>query len=128
MYWPLEGSVTTVDSAAISSGNDIGSSCFVTIKKEKFEGRIAAKGNKNMCNYLCNIRRGSKLEMEQCEDDLLLRNGSHLFSIRNLKKEKIENIITRTTHKKPTKIRKINHKRKKQKNPKVRIYLQHHRE
>ena len=50
VYWPLEGSVTSVDSAAVSSGNDIGNNCIVTIKEEHLEGIIAAKGNKNMWN------------------------------------------------------------------------------
>ena len=45
VYWPLESSVTSVDTTAISNGGqDIGSNCIITIKKEHHEGRIAAKG------------------------------------------------------------------------------------
>ena len=47
MYWPLESSVTSIDSIAVSGGKDIGSNCIVTIKDENLEGKIAAKGNKN---------------------------------------------------------------------------------
>lgn len=68
VYWPLEGCVTTFDSAAVSSGNDIGSSCIVTSKEENFKGRIAAKGNKKYVQLFVQYRNS---EMEQLEDDFV---------------------------------------------------------
>ena len=62
VYWPLEGSVTSVDSTAVSGGNDIGSNCNVTTKDETLEGRIAAKGTKQ---HLWNKYTPNKLSLQQ---------------------------------------------------------------
>ena len=49
IYWPEEGSVSTVERDAIScsSGREfnIGVDCDVTVKRQKYKGRIAARGN-----------------------------------------------------------------------------------
>ena len=65
VYWLLEGSVTSIDSTAVSSGKDTGCNCIATIKDENLEGRIAAKGTKT-CRTLhgLNIQTATKSEMQ----------------------------------------------------------------
>ena len=44
VYWPLEGSVTTISTTNISSGKDVGEECMVELRNKKYTGIIAAKG------------------------------------------------------------------------------------
>ena len=72
MYWPLEGSVTSTESTAVSSGKDIGNNCIVTIKDENLEGRIGAKGTKTCRTlYGLSIQTATKSEMQKLEDNFV---------------------------------------------------------
>ena len=90
LYWPLEGSVTSTDSTAVSGGKDIVSNCIVTIKDENLEGRIAPKGTKTCRTlYGLNIPIGTKSQMQQLEDNFVAGSWIHPFcKTRSLKSRK----------------------------------------
>ena len=87
MYSPLQGSITSIDTIAVSGGNDIGSKRIVTVKDEKIEEGTAAKGNK-ACRtlYGLNIQTGTKSEMQQLDDNFVA--GSWITSFLQNEKPK----------------------------------------
>ena len=44
VFWPLEGSVTTVSTTNTSSGKEVGEECQVQLRAKQYTGTVAAKG------------------------------------------------------------------------------------
>ena len=79
VYWPEEESVSTVERDAIScpSGCDlsVGAKCEVAVRRQKYKGRIAAKGNR-LFGICCNLFLMNKVvRIIECRTQVRIQVG-----------------------------------------------------
>ena len=95
MYWPNEGSVSTVERASIDETTmEVGKQCTV---QHKYNGMVAAQGNTLYTHFKNHSKHitGTKSDMEKLEDNFVNKTWSPSFLNTNEppKKKKRKNIL-----------------------------------